>query len=140
MAIAVVALRQTGFINRLPDLPVRGFDSERVTLSNTAVALGVPDATLSLASLAANVPLAGAVNAGRAGTQPWLPLAVTRRLPPRARYEFGACKVRKAGPLTALPRGRWLILLYSGYLFRKTRLALARLPTRGGPDAARPQG
>lgn len=56
-------------LKRLPDLPFSGFDSERMTLSETALALGVPDATLSLVSLAANVPLAGVGIAGRASTQ-----------------------------------------------------------------------
>ncbi len=62
-----VALVQTGIIHRLPDIPVRGFDSEAVTLSREAYSLGVPDGCLSLASFAANVPLAAL-----AGRRKWL--------------------------------------------------------------------
>ena len=74
--MAVVALRQTGVIKRLPEVPVDGFDAEGVTLSRTAFALGVPDATLSVASLAANIPLAAA---GASDRGPWLPIAAAAK-------------------------------------------------------------
>lgn len=75
-AMEAVALRQTGMIKRLPELPAEGFDAEQVVLSDTAYALGVPDGTLSLASLAANIPIAAAGPAERAA---WLPIAAAAK-------------------------------------------------------------
>lgn len=72
--MGLVALRQTGILPHLPELPVRTFRSESVVLSKTAFALGVPDATLSVASMAANIPLAAAGGANRAERLPWLPV------------------------------------------------------------------
>lgn len=57
-AMSGVSLFQTGIVKHLPDQPVDGFDSDRVNSSDTVYALGVPDVTLSLASLAANIPVA----------------------------------------------------------------------------------
>ena len=52
-AMTAVSLYQTGVIEHLPDPPIDGFDSDKVNSSETAYMLGVPDGTLSLASLAA---------------------------------------------------------------------------------------
>jgi len=78
-AMAAVALRQTGLLPKLPDLPIDGFDSERVILSDVAFALGAPDATISLTSMAANITLAAAGPANRAVEMPWLPVAATAK-------------------------------------------------------------
>ena len=64
-SMAVVTLFQTGLVSRLPDPPIRGFDSERVNASPIAYPLGVPDGALSLASLALNVPVAAALGRRR---------------------------------------------------------------------------
>lgn len=57
-AMGAVTLLQTGVVKHLPELPWRGFDANKVTLSRTAFALGLPDGSLSVASFAANIPLA----------------------------------------------------------------------------------
>lgn len=74
-AMGAVALFQTGIVKHLPDPPIEGFDSDKVNSSETAYALGVPDGTLSLASLAANIPLAAFGGENRAAQLPLVPLA-----------------------------------------------------------------
>jgi uncharacterized membrane protein len=73
-AMTMVSLFQTGVIKHLPDPPIDGFDSDKVNSSDTAYALGVPDGTLSLASLAANIPIAAFGGANRAEEQPVVPV------------------------------------------------------------------
>ena len=73
-AMAAVSLFQTGIIEHLPDPPLNSFDSDAVNSSNTAYALGAPDGTISLVSLAANIPLAAFGGADRAETMPIVPL------------------------------------------------------------------
>jgi uncharacterized membrane protein len=73
-AMTAISLFQAGIINHLPDPPIDGFDSDKVNSSDTAYSLGVPDGTLSLASLAANIPLAGFGGADRAAERPLIPL------------------------------------------------------------------
>lgn len=73
-AMTAVALFQTGVIEHLPDPPINGFDSDKVNSSETAYALGVPDGTLSLASLAANIPLAAFGGENRYEEQPLVPI------------------------------------------------------------------
>ena len=58
---AAVALRQTGAIARLPDVPIRGFDANRVTMSKEAFPLGVPDAIPASLLYATEIALAIAV-------------------------------------------------------------------------------
>jgi uncharacterized membrane protein len=73
-AMAAVSLFQTGVVKHLPDPPVEGFDSNKVNSSETAYMMGVPDGTISLASLATNIPLAACGGADRARTEPLVPL------------------------------------------------------------------
>lgn len=73
-SMAAVSLLQTGIVRHLPDPPVQGFDSDKVNSSDEAYRFGVPDGTVSLASLAANVPLAAWGGADRARSMPWIPL------------------------------------------------------------------
>lgn len=73
-AMTAVSLFQTGIVKHLPDPPIDGFDSDKVNSSDTAYALGVPDGTLSLASLAANIPIAAFGGENRADEQPLIPL------------------------------------------------------------------
>lgn len=75
-AMGAVSLLQTGVVRHLPDPPLRGFDSDRVNSSPTAYAMGVPDGTVSFASLAVNLPLAACGGADRAVTAPLIPLAL----------------------------------------------------------------
>ena len=78
-AMTAVSLFQTGIVKHLPDPPIDGFDSDKVNSSDTAYALGVPDGTLSLASLAANIPLAAFGGENRAQEQPLIPLAIAAK-------------------------------------------------------------
>ena len=78
-AMTAVTLLQTGIVKHLPDPPVDGFNSDKVNSSDTAYALGVPDGALSLASLAANIPLASFGGENRAETMPFVPLAAAAK-------------------------------------------------------------
>jgi uncharacterized membrane protein len=73
-AMTLVSLFQTGMVKSLPDPPVEGFDSNKVNSSETAYMMGVPDGTISLASLAVNIPLAACGGPDRAQREPLLPL------------------------------------------------------------------
>ena len=78
-SMGVVSLFQSGVIGHLPDPPFPGFRSDQVNSSETAYALGVPDGTLSLASFAANVPLAAWGGADRSRQTPWLPISLAAK-------------------------------------------------------------
>src|SRR5579884_4379121 len=78
-AMPPVCVLQTGLVRHLPDLPVRGVDSDGANLSDTAYRLGIPDGTLALASLAANIPVAAWGGAERAREQPWLSLGAAAK-------------------------------------------------------------
>jgi uncharacterized membrane protein len=73
-SMTAVTLLQTGIIKHLPDPPFGNFDSDRVNSSDTAYRLGVPDGSISLASLAVNIPIAAFGGADRVQTKPWVPL------------------------------------------------------------------
>jgi uncharacterized membrane protein len=73
-SMTAVTLLQTGIVKHLPDPPIGNFDSDRVNSSNTAYRLGVPDGAISLATLAANIPMAAFGGAGRVTKMPWVPL------------------------------------------------------------------
>lgn len=78
-AMTAVTLFQTGIVKHLPDPPIAGFDSDKVNSSDTAYALGVPDGALSLASLAANIPLAAFGGENRASDAPLVPIAAAAK-------------------------------------------------------------
>jgi uncharacterized membrane protein len=78
-AMTAVTLFQTGVIKHLPDPPIDGFNSDKVNSSDTAYALGVPDGALSLASLAANIPLAAFGGENRAAETPLIPIAAAAK-------------------------------------------------------------
>ena len=78
-AMTAVSLFQTGIIEHLPDPPIKDFDSDKVNSSDTAYALGVPDGTLSLASLAANIPIASFGGTNRAEEMPLVPIAAAAK-------------------------------------------------------------
>ena len=78
-SMTAVSLLQTGILRHLPDPPLESFDSDKVNSSDTAYALGVPDGTLSLASLAANIPIAAYGGAARAQDSPWVPVAAAAK-------------------------------------------------------------
>lgn len=78
-SMAVVSLFQLGIIRRLPDPPLPGFDSGKVTSSDIAFGLTMPDAPLALTSFAANLALAGWGGAERARDTPWIPAAAAAK-------------------------------------------------------------
>ncbi|HLM59651.1 MAG TPA: vitamin K epoxide reductase family protein [Pyrinomonadaceae bacterium] len=78
-AMTAVTLFQIGVIKHLPDPPLESFDSDKVNSSDTAYALGVPDGALSLASLAANIPLAAYGGENRAEQMPLVPIAAAAK-------------------------------------------------------------
>ena len=78
-AMTAVTLLQTGIVDHLPDPPIKDFDSDKVNSSDTAYALGVPDGAVSLAGLAANIPLAAFGGENRAEEMPLLPLAAAAK-------------------------------------------------------------
>jgi len=55
--MTAVTLLQTGIVKHLPDPPIGNFDSDR-ELVRYAFRLGAPGGSISLASLAANIPIA----------------------------------------------------------------------------------
>ena len=73
-SMTAVTLLQTGILKHLPDPPFGNFDSDRVNSSDTAYQLGAPDGSISLASLAVNIPIAAFGGADRVQTKPWVPL------------------------------------------------------------------
>ncbi len=77
--MTAVSLFQTGIVRHLPDPPLESFDSDKVNSSDTAYQLGVPDGTLSLASLAANIPIAAFGGVNRAEKTPLVPLAAAAK-------------------------------------------------------------
>lgn len=64
----------------MPDPPIESFDSDKVNSSDTAYAMGVPDGTLSLASLAANIPIAAFGGQDRAREMPLVAIAAAGKL------------------------------------------------------------
>ncbi|WP_080598833.1 MULTISPECIES: vitamin K epoxide reductase family protein [Sorangium] len=78
-SMAVVSLFQLGIIEHLPDPPLPGFDSDKVTSSDIAFGLTLPDAPLSLTSFASNLALAGWGGAERARDTPGIPVAVAAK-------------------------------------------------------------
>src|SRR5215203_3323468 len=71
---ATASLLQTGIVRHLPDPQVGNFDADKVMKSGPAYQFGVPDATIALTGLAANVPLAAWGGSERVKNQPMLPL------------------------------------------------------------------
>lgn len=80
-SLSVVALYQLGVLTRLPDLPLPGFDSEKVVQAADAYALvSTPDAVLGIASYAGTAGLASMGGPDRAHGQRWLPLALAAKV------------------------------------------------------------
>ncbi|MEO6774009.1 MAG: vitamin K epoxide reductase family protein [Kofleriaceae bacterium] len=73
---AIVGMHQVGVIRRLPDLPVRGFDSNAVTTSPAAYPFGIPDSALALAGLGGIIALATARGSARTGRSPLFDVAL----------------------------------------------------------------
>jgi len=73
---ALIGLRQYGVIRRLPDLPIRGFDSNAVITSPRAYPFGIPDSALAVTGLGGIIAFATA--RGRGERRPrWLDALLT---------------------------------------------------------------
>lgn len=64
---ALVTLSQMGAVRRLPDPPLKFFDSNAVTHSKPAYLFGLPDAALATCNYTLNLVLASAGGSRRAG-------------------------------------------------------------------------
>lgn len=100
-----LSLYQLGTIRRLPDLPVRGFDANRVDASAHAYQLlSAPDATLGVLSYASTAVLAGA-----GGPRP--PAAITAALLAKATLDLGwAIKLTADQPLKHRAACSWCLI------------------------------
>ena len=72
-----VALYQTGVLRRLPDPPLRGFDSSKTNASKAAYRFGVPDGLLLIVLLGLNAAIAAWGPDERARRLPLVPLAAS---------------------------------------------------------------
>lgn len=66
----LIALRQTGIVRRLPELPGDRWGANQVVTSSAAFALGVPDASLGAAAFAIAAALTSRLGAGAARRRP----------------------------------------------------------------------
>ena len=69
-----VSMLQTGIVHHLPDPPLKGFHSDAANSSLIAYRFGAPDGPMSVASFAANIPLAAFGGADREESKPLVPL------------------------------------------------------------------
>jgi uncharacterized membrane protein len=77
----IVALYQTGIVKRLPDPPVKGFDSTRVDASDYAYKrLNMPNAPMMIANFGVTAMLAAAGGVNRVEEQPALPIATSAKI------------------------------------------------------------
>lgn len=75
-AMAGVSILQNGLLHHLPDPPIGDFDSDKVNSSDTAYRANLPDGAVSIASLAANIPLAAYGGENRVHQFPWIPIGL----------------------------------------------------------------
>lgn len=71
---AFISLYQAGVIKRLPEIPFKGFDSNKVNASPDAYQMGAPDGTISAWIYATNMVLSTAGGSERSGRKPVLDL------------------------------------------------------------------
>ena len=76
-SLSVIALYQLGLVKRLPELPLPGFDAEKVTGSEEGfVFFNMPDSVLGIGSSAVTLALASIGHDNRAQDRPWIPLVL----------------------------------------------------------------
>ena len=73
-SMAFTTMLQMGMVRRLPDPPIRKFNTRRVNLSDEAFSYGGPDSPIVILMHAVNMVLATTGGADRARRHPWLPL------------------------------------------------------------------
>lgn len=76
-AMACTTLLQTGVVKRLPDPPLRGFDTKKVNSADEAYSYGGPDSPIAITTHGVNMILASMGGGGRSERHPWLPLLAT---------------------------------------------------------------
>lgn len=80
-SMGLISLYQMGIIKHLPEPPLPGFNADKVDAAPEAYKmLSMPDAVLGLGSYAATLGLAAMGGEDRAGTQPWIPLALAAKV------------------------------------------------------------
>jgi len=85
--MGVVAAFQLGLVRHLPDPPLPGFDSEKVSGSEEAFAtMGIPDALLGMGSFALTFGLATIGEGDRPALRPWPSLALAAKVSLDAAY------------------------------------------------------
>lgn len=67
---AIISLYQAGVIKRLPELPIKSFDSNKVNAAPEAYQMGAPDGTISALVYAGNMVLATAGGTEASGRKP----------------------------------------------------------------------
>lgn len=76
-SMSVIALYQLGLTRRLPELPLPGFDAEKVTSSDEGYLLfNLPDSVLGIGNSVVTLGLAAMGPADRARKHPWIPIAL----------------------------------------------------------------
>lgn len=73
-AMAFTSMLQMGMVRKLPDPPIRRFNTKRVNLTDEAFSYGGPDSPIVILMHAVNMVLATTGGADRARHHPWLPL------------------------------------------------------------------
>ena len=85
LGIAVMSLTtllQIGIVRRLPDPPLRRFDTRKVNSSDEASSYGGPDSPMNILAHSVNLVAAATGGPDRSRTHPWLPiLAAAVELP-----------------------------------------------------------
>ena len=100
-SMSLVSLYQTGLIKHLPDVPLRTFDSDKVSASAAAFRWGVPDGTLAAMGCALNLPLAALGGRDRAHERPLIPILAA------AKGAFDAAIAIRYTYEMATVRGAW---------------------------------
>ena len=73
-SMGLTTMLQTGIVRRLPDPPIRRFETKRVNLADEAFSYGGPDSPIVILAHAVNMVLASTGGADRTREQPWLPV------------------------------------------------------------------
>ncbi len=132
-SMSAVSLSQTGMIARLPDLPLPGFDADRVNLLDAAYRFGVPDGILAAMGCALNLPIAAWGGEDRAREQPSVPLLAAAKgvldAAIAARYIYEMAARRKAWCSYCLV-GAFVDFAVFGLTLAEARTAFAALRKR----------
>lgn len=107
-AMAFTSMLQMGMVRRLPDPPIRRFNTKKVNLSKEAFSYGGPDSPIVILMHAINMVLATTGGADRARHHPWLPLLAAglsgAQSAMAAKYRFLSDAICRRGILPLLHR------------------------------------